>query len=115
MAAHLETSSLELLMDARCPVDASVPIKNSLHLGCDGLVFLGPPASVLLPLPPGVETAASHTQLPAEPGRGEAVGEGLDQAKPLGGSCSFAKCAAASLKKSFSLLSSRFSLHSRAS
>jgi hypothetical protein len=37
----------------------------------------------------------------------------IDQAKPLGGSCPFAKCAAASLKKSFSLLSSRFSLRSR--
>jgi len=37
----------------------------------------------------------------------------VNQAKPLGGSCSLAKCAAASLKKSFSLLSSRFSWRSR--
>ena len=39
----------------------------------------------------------------------------VDQAKPFGDSCSLAKCAAASLKKSFSLLSSRFSLRSRLS
>ena len=115
MAAHLEASRPDLLMDAWCSVETAVPIKNRLHLGRDGLVLLGPWARVVLPLPPGVETAAGHAQLPAEPGRGEAVGEGLDQAKPLGGSCSFAKCAAASLKKSFSLLSSRFSLRSRAS
>ena len=115
MAAHLEASSPELLMDAWCPVEAAVTIKHRLHLGRYGLVLPGPWARVLLPLPPGVETAAGQAQLPAEPGRGEAVGEGLDQAKPLGGSCSFAKCAAASLKKSFSLLSSRFSLRSWAS
>ena len=65
MAAHLEASSPELLMDAWCPVEASVPIKNSLHLGCDGLVLLGPWAGVVLPLPPGIETAAGYTQLPA--------------------------------------------------
>ena len=73
MEAHLETSSPELLMDARCPVEAAVPIKHRLHLGCDGSVLLGPWAWVLLPLPPGVETAAGHIQLPAEPGRGEAL------------------------------------------
>ena len=65
MAAHLEASSLELLMDARCTLETAVPIKNSLHLGCDGLVLLGPWAWVLLPLPPGIETAAGYTQLPA--------------------------------------------------
>ena len=115
MAAHLEASSFDLLMDAWCPVETEVPIKHRIHLGCDGSVLLGPWAWVLLPLPPGVEAAAGYTQLLTQPGRGEAFGEGLDQAKPLGGSCSFAKCAAASLKKSFSLLSSRFSLRSWAS
>jgi hypothetical protein len=39
----------------------------------------------------------------------------INQAKPFGDSCSRAKCAAASLKKSFSLLSSRFSLRRRMS
>ena len=65
MAAHLEASSLELLINARCSVETSVPIKNSLHLGRDGLVLLGPWAGVVLPLPPGIETAAGYTQLPA--------------------------------------------------
>ena len=115
MAAHLETSSPELLMDAWCAVEAAVPIKNRLHLGRDGLVLLDPWTRVLLPLPPGIEAAAGYTQLLAQPGHRKAAREGLDQAKPLGGNCSFAKCAAASLKKSFSLLSSRFSLRSRAS
>lgn len=88
MAAHLEASSPDLLMDAWCPVETAVPIKNRLHLGCDGILLLGPWPRVVLPLPPGVETAAGHAQLPAEPGSGEAGREGLDQAKPLGGSCS---------------------------
>ena len=73
MAAHLETSSPELLMDARCPVEAAVPIKHRMHLGRDGSVLLGPWAWVLLPLTPGVETAAGYTQLLTQPGRGEAI------------------------------------------
>ena len=115
MAAHLEASGPELLMDAWCAVEAAVPIKDRLHRSRDGCIFLGPWAWVVLPLPPGVETAAGYTQLLTQPGHRKAAREGLDQAKPLGGSCSFAKCAAASLKKSFSLLSSRFSLRSWAS
>ena len=105
LTAHLETSSLELLIDARCPVETAAPIKHRLYLGGNCLVFLGPTAWALLSLPPDIETAAGYTQLSTEPGRGEAVLAGLDQAKPLGGSCSFAKCAAANLKKSFSYLS----------
>ena len=73
MAAHLEASGPELLMDAWCAVEASVPFKHGLELGCDGCVLLGPWTRVVLPLPPGVEAAAGYTQLPAEPGRGEAV------------------------------------------
>jgi len=73
VTAYLETSSLDLLMDAWCSVETAVPIKNRLHLGRDGLVLLGPWARVVLPLPPGVETAAGYTQLLTQPGRGEAV------------------------------------------
>ena len=75
-------------MDAWCAVEAAVPIKNRLHLDRDGRVLLGPLAWVLLPLPLGIETAAGYNQLLTQPGRGEAVLEGLDQAKPLVGSCS---------------------------
>jgi hypothetical protein len=60
-------------MNAWGAVEAAVPIKHRLHLGRDGCVLLGSWARVLLPLPPGVEAAAGHAQLPAEPGRGEAV------------------------------------------
>jgi hypothetical protein len=41
-------------------------------------------------LPPGVEGAAGHTQLLAQPGHRKALRQSLDQAKPLGGSCSTA-------------------------
>jgi hypothetical protein len=40
------------------------------------------------------------------------IGELIDQAKSLGGSCSLAKCAAASLKKIYFLLRSRLSRRS---
>jgi hypothetical protein len=73
VAAHLQASRPELLMDAWCTVEAAVLIKHCLHLGGDGHVFPGPLARVQLPLPPGIEAAAGHSQLPAEPGRGEAV------------------------------------------
>jgi len=115
VAAHLEARGPKLLMDAWCAVEAAVPIEHRLHLGRNDGVLLGPWARVVLPLPPGVEAAAGHTQLPAEPGHRNAIRQLADQAKPLGGSCSLAKCAAASLKKSFSLLSSWFSLRSRTS
>jgi len=115
VAAHLEASGPELLMDAWCTVEAAVPLKHRLDLGCDGRVHLGPWTRAVLPLPPVVEAAAGDSQLPAEPGHRKTVRQGIDQPKPLGGSCSFAKCAAASLKKSFSLRSSRFSFRSLAS
>jgi hypothetical protein len=60
-------------MVAWCSVKAAVPIKDRLHRSRDGCILLGPWARVVLPLPPGVEAAAGHAQLPAEPGRGEAV------------------------------------------
>ena len=115
MPAHLEASGPELLMDPRCTVEAAVPMEHRLDLSRDGRILLSPWTRVVLPLPPVVEAAAGDSQLPAEPGRGEAIGEGIDQLKPLGGSCSLAKCAAASLKISFSLRSSRISFRSLAS
>lgn len=115
MPAHLEASGPELMMDPRCTVEAAVPMEHRLDLSRDGRVLLSPWTRVVLPLPPVVEAAAGDSQLPAEPGRGEAIRQAADQPKPLGGSCSFAKCAAASLKKSFSLRSSRFSFRSLAS
>jgi len=115
MAPNLEASGPELLMDAWCPVEATMTIENRPHLARERLVFPSPSAWVQVPLTPGIEAAAGHSQLLAQPGHRKAVRQGLDQAKPLGGSCSLAKCAAASLKKSFSLLSSRFSWRSRAS
>ena len=42
MAAHLEASGPELLMDAWCAVEAAVPFKHGLELGRDGCVLLGP-------------------------------------------------------------------------
>jgi len=44
VAAQLVANGPELLMDAWCPVEAAVPIKNSLHLGRDGFGFLDPTA-----------------------------------------------------------------------
>jgi hypothetical protein len=103
MAPNLEASGPELLMDAWCPVEATMTIENRPHLARERLVFPSPSAWVQVPLTPGIEAAAGHSQLLAQPGHRKAVRQGLDQAKPLGGSCSLAKCAAASLKKSFSL------------
>ena len=102
-------------MDAGCAVEATVPIKHRLHLDHEDGILLGSWARVLLPLPPGVETAAGHTQLTAELGGGKAIREGLGQAKPLCGTCSVAMWAAAILKKYLSFLSARFSSPSRAS
>jgi len=113
--ADQATSRPQFLMDPRGAVKAAVLLEHRCHLSGDGSVLLGPGTGVLLPLPPGVEAAAGHSQLLAQPEHRKADRQGLDQAKPLGGSCSLAKCAAASLKKSFSLLSSRISLRSWAS
>jgi hypothetical protein len=79
--------------------------KSQTTSGRDGSVLLGTGTRVALPLLSGVKAAAGHTRLAAEPGNGKAITGFADQAKPFGGSCSLAKCAAASLKKSFSLLS----------
>jgi hypothetical protein len=96
-----------LLVDPGRSVEAPVLAEHRLDLNGEVGVLGRPLSRSLLPLPPGVVAAAGHPQLPAQPGHRVAISEFIDQAKPLGGSCSFAKCAAASLKKSFSLLSSR--------
>ncbi len=73
VATQVETSGPELQTNARCAVETEVPFKHSLKLERDECAFLGSWTRVLLPLPPGVEAAAGHAQLPAEPGRGEEV------------------------------------------
>jgi len=88
MPAHLEASGPELLMHPWCTVEATVPLKHRLDLSRDGRVFLSSWTRVVLPLPPVVEAAAGYPQLPEEPGCGEAIGEGINQLKPLGGSFS---------------------------
>ncbi len=115
MAVHFEACGPELQMDAWCAVNATVPFKHCSHLGRDDCVLLGPWARVVLPLPPGIEAAVGHIQLLAQPDCGKAVRQCVNQTKPLGGSCSLAKCTVPTLKKSFSILSSRFSLRSRES
>ena len=115
VATDPQAGSAQLLVDPGRAVEAPVLAEHRLDLSGEPGVLGRPLSRRLLPLPPGVVATAGHPQLPAQPGHGVLSGELIDQAKPLGGSCSLAKCAAASLKKSFSLLSSRFSLRSRAS
>ena len=115
MAAHVSPRGLQLLVDPRGSVEAAVLLEHRRDFSGDRRVLGRTLSRGLLPLPPGVDAAAGHAQLPAQRGDGVLLGQLIDQAKPLGGSCSLAKCASASLKKSFSLLSSRFSLWSRLS
>jgi hypothetical protein len=104
--------SAQRMVDPRRAVEAPVLLEHRLDLRSEPGVLGCPLSRRLLPLPPGIEPAPGHRQLPTQPGERVLSGKLIDQAKPLGGSCSFAKCAAASLKKSFSLRSSRFSLRS---
>jgi hypothetical protein len=115
MAADVTLGSPQLLVDPRGSVDGAILLEHHLDLSGQSGVFGHKLSRRLLPLPPCVVATAGHAQLPAQPGDGVLLGQLIDQANPLGGSCSLAKCAAASLKKSFSLLSSRFSLRSRLS
>lgn len=102
----------QLLVDPRRDVEASVVVKHRFDLSGEQDVLVSPFSRHFLPLAPGLETAAGDPQLSAKSGQRVLSSELVDQAKPLGGSCSYAKCAAASLKQSFSLLSPRFSLRS---
>ncbi len=104
--------AIEQASRALKPPNRGVPQLSSTH---EPGVPLRPLSWRLLPLSSGEVAAAGHPQQPAQPGDGVLTGELIDQAKPLGGSCSFAICAAASLKKSLSLLNSSFSLRSRLS
>ena len=73
MPPHLEASSPQFSVDAWSTVEAAVLLKNRCYLGCDCSVLLGTGARVALPLLSGVEAAAGHTQLAAEPGNGKAI------------------------------------------
>ncbi len=88
---NLVVSSPQLLVDSRRDLEGKVAFKHRLHVGAQGLVLPGLTAQIVLPLPPGIQAAARHTQLPAKPGHRQAIRQLADQAKPLGGSCSFAK------------------------
>lgn len=115
MAAHVAPGGPQLLMDPWGSVEAAMLPEYRLDLSGDHSVLGRTLPRRLLPLSPGVKATAGHAQLLAQPGNRVLICQLIDQAKPLGDSCSLAKCAAASLKKSFSLLSSRFSLRSRLS
>jgi hypothetical protein len=71
--SNLVVSSPQLLVDSRRAVETTVPFKHGLHLGQEDRVRPGPTARVLLSLPPGVEAAARHTQLSAQPGHRKPV------------------------------------------
>ncbi len=75
-----------LLVYARGAVEASVQLEHLLHLSCDIGVLGRPLSRRLVPLSPGVVTAAGHANLPSQPGDGAAAFQVVDQAKPLGGS-----------------------------
>lgn len=62
MAPNLEASGPDLLMDAWCPVEATMTIKNRPHLAREQLVFPSPSAWVQVPLTPGIAAAPGHSQ-----------------------------------------------------
>jgi hypothetical protein len=70
---NLVVSSPQLLVDSRRAVETTVPFKHFLHLTREDRVLTGTTARVLLSLPPGIEAAARHTQLPAHPGHRKAI------------------------------------------
>ncbi len=109
------TGGRQFTVHAQEAVEAPVLTENRHDLSDDHGVFSRPLSQRLLPLQPGVEATAGHAQLLAQPEEGVTTYELIDQAKPLGGNCSLAKCAADSLKQSFSLLSSRVSFGSQLS
>jgi len=113
MAPDWPAARMQFLVDPRRTVEAMVLLEHRLDFSGDQGVLVFPLSRwCLLPVLPGVVTAAGHSQPATQPGNGVLINELIDQAKPLGGSCSWAKYAVASLKISFSLLSSRFSRRS---
>ena len=121
MPAHLEASGPELLMVPWCTVEAAVPMEHRLDLSRDGRVLLSPWTRVVLPLPPlPLRATPSCLQSQAVEKRSDRrlISRNLSAAAAptaSGSPAGYAKCAAASLKKSFSLRSSRFSFRSLAS
>jgi hypothetical protein len=91
MAADVATRGPQLLVDPRGSVEAAVLLKHRLDLSGDQSVLGRTLSRRLMPLPPGVEPTAVQAQLPAQPGDRVLVGQLVDQAKPLGDSCSLAK------------------------
>jgi len=64
---------------------------DRLNLSGEDSVLRLPPPWCLLPPAPGVIPTAGHAQLAAQPLDGETSAELLNQVKPFGDSCSFAK------------------------
>ena len=91
MASDVAPRGPQLLMDPRGSVEAAMLLEHRLDLSGDRRVLRRSLSRRLLPLPPGVETTAGNAQLPAQPGHRVLNGQLIDQAKPLGGSCSLAK------------------------
>jgi hypothetical protein len=86
MPAHVAPCSAQLLVDPQGSVEAAMLPEHRRDLSGDRRVLGRTHSRRLLPLPPGVEATAGHTQLPAQPGHRVATWELIDQAKPLGGS-----------------------------
>ncbi len=102
MATNGSAGRRQFLVDPRRAVKAPVLLEHGLDFrGDQGVIRLPLSRWCLLSVLPGVVTAAGHSKPAAEPGDGVLTCELIDQAKPIGGSCSFAYCAAASLKKRF--------------
>jgi hypothetical protein len=84
-------------------VKSPVLLEHCLDFSGDqGVIRLPLYRQCLVPVLPGVLTAAVNPRPTVEPGDGVLIAELIDQVKPLGGSCSLAKWAFASLKKFFS-------------
>ena len=95
MQPDMAAGCTQFLMDPRGAKEAPVLLEHRLDLSGDHSVVRRPR---LLPLPSVVVATAGHIQLPAQPGVGMPISKLINQAKPIGDSCSLAKCAAVSLK-----------------
>ena len=70
LATHIKARGPELFRVACFDVEATVMLKRPLSLGREDCVLPGPPAFVLLPLPPGVSAAAGQNQWLVQSGSG---------------------------------------------
>lgn len=99
MAPDGPTSHTQFLVDPRRAVEAMVLLDHRLNFICGlGVLHLPLYRRCLLPVH---LTAAGHSQPASQPGNGVLMSELIDQAKPLGVSCSLTTRAAASLKVLF--------------